>query len=272
MRNFAVRGFDRVLDTNEWPGQEAYAMLPWGRDDRLLFDEAKRFIAARDHRPFFLLAGTSNPHHPYAIEQLPGQKAEAEPREAHERLVAYNLRMVAELYQWLKERGDADHTLFLVLGDHGEAFGEHERNYGHSGSIYEENVHIPCMILHPRRLGLPQHITQLGSQVDLRATIFDILGIQDDTATDGMSLLREDPNRIVINFTENGVGRFGARDARYTYIYTPHVDAEHLYDRRSDPAEQHNIGPQEPVVRARYRRWLQRWEALHQLRLASIVQ
>ena len=199
-------------------------MLPWGRDDRLLIEQIKRFITTAGRRPFFLVGMTSNPHHPYAVDHLPSapEVADDTGRNAYERLVEYDVGLVAELYDWMKQRGIAERTLVLVLGDHGEAFGEHAGNFGHAAFIYDENVHIPCFILHPRRLGLPRRIAQLGSQVDLRATIMDIIGMHDTEPSDGMSLLRTDPDRQVINFTENGVSHFGVRDsALQLHLYAP---------------------------------------------------
>lgn len=273
VRSFAARGFQTVLDPNDWPGQETYAMLPWGRDDRLLFEQIKQFIARAGHRPFFLVGISSNPHHPYAVDHLsPSPEVlDDNGRSAYERLVEYNLSLVTELYEWMKRRGVAERTLVLVLGDHGEAFGEHAGNFGHAAFIYDENVHIPCFILHPRRFGLPRRVEQLGSQVDLRATIMDMMRVADTAPSDGRSLLRSDPDRQVINFTENGVSHFGVRDARFTYIYTPHLGGEQVFDRRTDPQEAHNIAALAPVITARYRERLQRWEAEHQLSLARVL-
>jgi arylsulfatase A-like enzyme len=290
IRSFAARGFDRVLDLHDWPGQEAYALLPWGRDDRLLIEEIKRFIVAKPKRPFFLFAMTSNPHHPYAADQLPALRQSGllpaatvrgsgapeidagDGKAAYERLVDYDLRLLAELYNWMKRKGVAEHTLLLVLGDHGEAFGEHPGDFGHAAFIYEENVHIPCFILHPHRLGLPRHIGQLGSEVDLRATILDILGRRDSETGSGMSLLNEDRGRTIANFTENGVSRFGMRDARYTYIFTPHSDTEQVFERSRDLRETHDVAGRDPLVTERYRVRLQRWEAGHERLLEKILQ
>src|SRR5262249_22670504 len=152
----------------------------------------------------------------------------------------------------------ADDTLLLVVGDHGEAFGEHPGNFGHAAAIYEENTHIPCFILHPRRLGLPAHVAQLGSEVDLRATILDIVGTPDSEPGDGVSLPWHDPSRTVFNFTETGVAHSGMRDAAFTSIYTPHVEGEKLFDRRRDPRETRDVG--EPRLLARYRTRLREWE------------
>lgn len=267
---FATRGFERVRDPNDWPGQEAYTLLEWGRDDRLLFEEIKTFLTSDRTQPFFLLAFTSNQHHPYAADQLLGGPPATSPHDAYEQLVAYDLRQVADLYRWMKARGVADNTLILVVGDHGEAFGEHPGNFGHAAFIYEENVHVPCFILHPRRLGLPRHVAQLGSQVDMRATIADILGWPEPQPTDGVSLLLRSPDRTLAHFTENGVSHFGMRDERFSYISTPNT-AERLYDRRTDPQEAHDLGALYPRVTAMYRERLQRWEAQHQLALARVM-
>ena len=131
--------------------------------------------------------------------------------------------------------------------------------------------HIPCFILHPRRLGLPRRIAQLGSQVDLRATILDILGMHDTEPGDGMSLLRTDPDRQVINFTENGVSHFGVRDTRFSYIYSPQVGSEQVFDRSADPQEARNIAALDPQTTAGYRQRLQRWDVEHQLSLARVL-
>ena len=273
VRSFAAHGFQDVLDSNNWPGQEAYAMLPWGRDDRLLIEQIKRFIATAGRRRFFLVGFTSNPHHPYAVDHLPPapDAGDDNGRGAYERLVEYDVGLVTELYDWMKQRGVAERTLVLVLGDHGEAFGEHAGNFGHAAFIYDENVHIPCFILHPRRLGLPRRIAQLGSQVDLRATIMDIIGMRDTEPSDGTSLLRTDLDRPVINFTENGVSHFGVRDTRFSYIYTPQAGSEQVFDRGVDPQELRNIAALDPIITARYRQRLQRWDTEHQLSLARVL-
>ena len=55
----------------------------------------------------------------------PAEPEAVEWKAAYERLVDYDLHLLAELYGWMKKKGLAEHTLLLVLGDHGEAFGEH---------------------------------------------------------------------------------------------------------------------------------------------------
>ena len=41
----------------------------------------------------------------------------------------------------------SDSTLVVVVGDHGEAFGQHRRNFAHASEIYEENMHVPLAFI-----------------------------------------------------------------------------------------------------------------------------
>lgn len=270
VRSFTAPGFDHVLDVNDWPGQERVAMLPWGRDDRLLIDEVKGFLSSGE-RPFFLMAMTSNPHHPYAAHQIFSDAPNREDRGSYERLVAYDLDLVAELYAWMKEQGLAEDTLLLVLGDHGEAFGEHAGNFGHAAFLHEENLHIPMWILHPSRLGLPTRISQLGSQIDVRPTVTDILGITDTAPSDVMSLLFENPQRLIAHFTEGGLAHFGIRDRQFSYIFTADTYQEQLFHWQHDPQTKQDLSVREPAILADYRTRLQRWEAQHQAALARVL-
>ena len=38
---------------------------------------------------------------------------------------------------------------WIIFGDHGEAFGQHEGNYGHTFFLYDENVRVPFIVAAP---------------------------------------------------------------------------------------------------------------------------
>src|SRR5439155_96356 len=61
----------------------------------------------------------------------------------------YGDRSLGTLMRGLRARGLDQKTLWIVLGDHGEAFGQHEGNYGHTFHIYDENVHVPFLVAAP---------------------------------------------------------------------------------------------------------------------------
>jgi arylsulfatase A-like enzyme len=67
----------------------------------------------------------------------------------------------------------APDTLVLLLGDHGEEFGEHG-GLKHD-QLYQEVLHVPLLVLHPRRT-TPRRVAERVSLVDLAPTLLDMLG------------------------------------------------------------------------------------------------
>jgi len=252
--DLASRGFDRAIDMNDpWPDAARYRATTWGYDDRMLFDEAHSVLKQRtpSSPPFFLTLHTNNPHHPYSSEQIEGLPSSDDPKVRHRLLVRHTMEMFTNFYRDLKASGLADSTLVIAYGDHGEAFGEHEGNYIHSRELYWENLHVPVLILHPRRLGLPARINQLGTLVDVPVTILDILGLPLGER-DGMSLLFEAPDRIVFSLTDWGPGQIALRDRQYSYILS-RTGRELLFDRQADPFERKNLVAERPEVAAAFR-------------------
>ena len=248
------RGLDRFVDENSGEGVDRYARLSWGRDDRFAFDEMGKFIDRQplDGQPFFLTVVTANPHVPYEIGKLPGRQPIADPKAAHAALVEYDFDLFTDFYARLKKSGLAETTAVLVVGDHGEAFNEHADNIIHSKNLYEENVHVACLLVAPGRLGLPRRIPQLGTLQDMRATVFDLLGIQ-EPAGHGVSLLFEAPERWILSSTDYGPGQLALRDARYTYVLWPTSGRSALFDRQTDPGEHRDVSAEHPDVAARFR-------------------
>jgi len=248
------RGFDRALMLDSaWPGAAGYQRTTWGYEERLLFDTGRAFLESqtKDSPPFFLMLHSNNTHHPYSVDHVPGASRDADEKTRHRALVNQTLTLVADLYAGLRQSGLADTTAVLVYGDHGEAFGEHEGNFIHSKELYAENVHVPMWLMHPRRLGLPARIDQLGSLDDITPTVLDMLGLESE-ARQGMSLLFTAPGRVVVSMTDWGPGQVALRDQQYLYVLS-RTGRELLFDRVADPREQTNLVAALPEVAARFR-------------------
>ena len=69
-------------------------------------------------------------------------------------------------------------TVFVLLGDHGQGFGEHGRN-GHDNAIYEEGLRIPLLIHDPQRYKQGTRLEGPVSQLDILPTVADLLGYND---------------------------------------------------------------------------------------------
>ncbi len=120
-----------------------------------------------------------------------------------------------------------------------------------SKELYAENVHVPMFLLHPRRLGLPTRISQLGSLNDIMPTVLAILGFEEQDR-DGMSLLSDAPARLVFSMTDWGPGQLALRDRQYLYVLS-RTGRELLFDRLADPLEQTNLLTSRPQVAAGFR-------------------
>src|SRR5439155_21652365 len=89
----------------------------------------------------------------------------------------YSDRMLGVLMRGVEARGLAGRTLWVVLGDHGEAFGQHDGNFGHTFQLYEENVHVPLMLEVPGAIDGPVRSGRIVSVLDTAPTVLDLLGI-----------------------------------------------------------------------------------------------
>lgn len=56
---------------------------------------------------------------------------------------------VGKIIQALKSKNILDNTLIVVVGDHGEAFGEH-KEFGHGIFCYEESLKVPLIFYSSR--------------------------------------------------------------------------------------------------------------------------
>ena len=147
----------------------------------------------------------------------------------------------AFLDRLLVDLGDTDPAV-VVHADHGEAFGEHG-TYGHQGTLYEENVHVPLVVHGGAAEGVerrPTSLTRLPAILRAVATDRD----PRDGATD-----RPD---IATATTWDG-RRFAVRGRTLKYIATvaPETGAlteEAVYDLASDGAEQRNLATDYPNV------------------------
>ena len=93
---------------------------------------------------------------------------------------------VCRLLADLEGRGLMENTLLVVTSDHGEQFDDHGL-MGHMNSLYMELLHVPLMIVFPRRVPSGQRVSGNVSLADLPATVMDLLEVREN-AFPGSSL------------------------------------------------------------------------------------
>ncbi len=85
--------------------------------------------------------------------------------------------MIKRLYDNLKNQGLSERTLLVIVGDHGQAFGQHHPdNYMHHRYSYNENLETPA-IIHQPTLFKPKAFELPTSHVDILPTLLDAMRI-----------------------------------------------------------------------------------------------
>ena len=82
-----------------------------------------------------------------------------------------------------------DNTIFIVLGDHGESFGDHGF-LRHGFSLYNSEIKVPFYIRHPVFSNAPLYTA--GTILDIYPSLLDMLGMETPEQTDGKSFFCED--------------------------------------------------------------------------------
>ncbi len=97
-------------------------------------------------------------------------------------IIAMQDAWLGQLMDFLAQRGQLDHTIILVFGDHGRRNVRENPNL-RRGTIDETAFHVPLLIYAPRTLDHTERIPWVTSHIDLAPTVLDLLGIKRDADT-----------------------------------------------------------------------------------------
>lgn len=166
--------------------------------------------------------------------------------------IIYADEQIGRLYSFLKKIKLWDNTIFIILSDHGDNFGEH-KIYFCRGGLYDPSVHVP-LIMHLPNIKAKK-IDALTQSIDIAPTILEILG-EKKIKRDGKSLIRliktgkKIRDYVLLNdgFCENrGAIRTETRkliisDESKCYLCgAVHGKGKEEYDLEKDPDEEKNI-------------------------------
>ncbi len=246
------QGFDSYNDT---------FVQPIGPRDSLerRGEEASRFACSylEQHRdePFFLFLHYFDPHDDYNPPE-PFASEYADNLYAGE--IAYTDHCIAQVIDKLKSLDLYDSTLIVIVGDHGEALGEHGETY-HGYYIYQSAVRVP-FIVRPPKCRKPKAVDNIVSLVDVLPTILGYLGIDVPAHVQGRDLSAFSAGKIPVKnnryvYCESFEGTkygcnplLGLVDERFKYIETTRPE---LYDLTHDLLEENNLA-QIQAERARF--------------------
>ena len=212
-----------------------------GCDEFSMLKPITEWIKA-DDKPFLLTVLCSITHDPYEAPNWFAEPAK-EPLDRYLQAITYTDQFIAALDVELKKLNLAENTIFCVIGDHGEAFGEHNL-YGHERIAFEEALRIPFCL----RTGLLTEpntkITKPVSSIDLTPTLLTMLGLGiNDADFDGINALGNIPDDRKVYFSgwvQQGPAGFIEKNKKF--IYYPTTEIVSVYDLTEDPCELNAIG------------------------------
>jgi arylsulfatase A-like enzyme len=216
--------------------------------------------AAPRGQPFFLTYLPIAGHHPYETPER-GPFPEHDEIGRYRNALHYGDASLGALADGLRSRGLEQNTVWIVFGDHGEAFGQHEGNYGHTFFLYEENVHVPLLLIAPGLFHGPVRASKTVSLVDIAPSVLDLVGVPAEPAYQGRSVLNPHP-RMALFFADYSLALLGLRDGPWKCIYEIDSGRTKLFHLPSDPGERADISASHAELAARYGMLLRGWNGL----------
>jgi len=261
------RGFEVLADAGDIGGNHESS---FGVDEPATVARLLNWIeAAPAGRPFFVLYMPVAGHHPYETP-APGPFAERDDLGRYRNALHYGDAALGALVRGIRERQLEERTLWVVLGDHGEAFGQHEGNYGHTFQLYDENVRVPFVIAAPGLLHSPIRSDAVVSLADTAPTVLDLIGVRPPAEYQGRSIL-DGPRRKALFFTDYSLGLVGVRDGPLKFIHETESGRSMLFDVRRDPRESVNIADRHPDRVRAYETDVKGWSAAQKRRISAGV-
>ncbi|MCJ8163950.1 sulfatase [Pontibacter sp. E15-1] len=251
-RYLAHRGFDVVVDHKNTPCATTFKSdsegAETGKDEACMVDGFLNWVDEEEGQdPFFAVLWTMQTHWPYFVSG--NEKTYVSGNEDFNRYLNalhYSDAVLGNLLDGLKQKGLAESTVVVVLGDHGEAFGRHGQ-YGHGSSIYEENIRIPLIFINPL-LFCGQQKQAVGGLVDLPVTVMDLLHEPSPTEWIGTSLFDSSRDNTTYFFSTWSGYLYGYRSGDYKVIFNAGNNKTSVFDLKKDPREETDIASKIPAL------------------------
>jgi len=187
-------GVDRIFEQKDYP--EGTFTTAWGAADESIFDQALRQMDGFESagKPFYTLVLSVSNHRPYTFPDGP---IRPDPKlKRRENVVRYADWALGRFIEQAKGHAFYDHTLFVLMGDHGA------RVYG-AEAIPLPSYEVPILFLAPGLVPAGQRIDTLASSLDLPPTILGLLGLSYESRFFGHDVFRIPPERGRALMTHN---------------------------------------------------------------------
>jgi arylsulfatase A-like enzyme len=238
----------------------------FGYEDDVMLGPSEEWLEGHKDGPFVATYETIGPHHQYLAPEKRYGREEFDEEDTVDRYlnsVRNQDFFLKNLFDQYKRLGLYEDTVFVLYGDHGEAFGEHGR-FQHDNVPYEEGVKIPLLVHDTtRRFENGERVEAPVSQLDLLPTVVDLLGYEiEGGAYEGSSLLRPLPEERTLMFgCWNESGCLASLNKTEKYVYHFGDNPDEIFDLSEDPDERRNLAGERPQEAEKRRRELLEWRA-----------
>jgi choline-sulfatase len=239
-------GLDRGFDFYDNFPENLPDRVHWGRVERRGMDvvqRAEKWLTAHPAGKHFVWVHLYDPHDPY---QPPPPYSEIYKSHLYDGEIAYADSALANLIQYIKNRGWYENAIIVIVGDHGEGLGQHGEDT-HGIFLYDSTTHVPLILKLPGEAASGRVIGEQVRTTDILPTVLDLLDIRVANKFDGDSLKPffnggEQSSRVAFGETDYPL-RFGwaplrsVREPAFKFIEAPRPE---LYDLDHDPGELNN--------------------------------
>jgi phosphoglycerol transferase MdoB-like AlkP superfamily enzyme len=260
------RDFDIVEDFSTIDCSEQFTMKNEdykesnGIDDLCLADCLNSWLEEDTSGNFFSVLWTVQGHYPYFFNGTEEDFGVSDINfNRYLNALKHNDELVNKVMQNLEQKGLDSSTLVVVVGDHGEAFGQHGQ-FGHATALYEENVKVPLYFINPV-LFSGERKNDIAGMKDLATTALAIINIETPKTWQGRNLLStsSDENFYFAPWSDY---LFAYRKANKKFIFNETRNTVEVYDLDEDKKEKNNIYTTTPETEIDYARkrlaaWLQ---------------
>ncbi|HKO90233.1 MAG TPA: sulfatase [Polyangiaceae bacterium] len=136
---------------------------------------------------FFAWAHFMDPHQPYLAHPEVGDFGK-QPRDLYDSEVAFTDHWLGKVLEFARQQVWWKRTALIVVGDHGEALGEHGAS-AQGADLWQVLLQTPLLIRAPG--ARPVQIEPARSHLDLAPTIVELMGVAPSAAFQGQSLMAE---------------------------------------------------------------------------------
>ena len=214
----------------------------FGYEDDVLVQPALDWVD-QQKSPFLLTLLTVTPHHRYTVPKGFATIEFHTGNADHDKYLndlRYMDRFLSKVVDGFRQRNLMDRTVFVVLGDHGESFGEHGR-WGHDNTIYEEGIQIP-LVLFGADVPKGRVVEGLRQNIDVMPTILDLLGMPMEPGDlPGRSVLSTPGHDRLVFSCKDRHQCMAMRHGDRKYIFYFGKRPTEVFDIARDPDELHDL-------------------------------